>query len=299
MKGFLLFFTAFLFLHCSAQQLQKVPEKFWVVCGDDKAMIIDPSKTVNGAPGIVWQWENSEAKILPPIYQKLLRPLDDCKPVDDGKMLLLTSSGGATLLVDVATKAVRFYARTPMAHSAALLPGGYIAVANSTHPGGNSIEIYHRDHPEKVICKDSLYSGHGVLWNKKRKLLYVLGFDELRAYNLHIRGEDARLVKVKTWKLPAPGGHDLSGVDEDQLLVSAHGHVWDFRINEGRFTPFQLLAEIPDVKSVNYNSTTKQLVYTKAEESWWTFNIYSRNPDKKLHIPGTKLYKVRVAGWGR
>ena len=198
-KLFLLVLITGFFLNGRAQSLQKIPAGFWVTCGDDKAMIIDPANVRNNASGIVWQWENSEAKDLPSIYRKLLKPLDDCKPVDNGTKLLLTSSGGATLLVAVATKQVLFYARTPMAHSAALLPGGYIAVANSTHPEGNSIEIYHIDHSEKVICKDTLYSGHGVVWNEKRKLLYVLGFDELRAYTFNPKAKGKELVKTAHW----------------------------------------------------------------------------------------------------
>lgn len=256
-KLFLLIFITGFFLNGRAQSLQKIPAGFWITCGDDKAMIIDPANAGNSTSGMVWQWENSEAKDLPSIYQKLLKPLDDCKPVNNGRELLLTSSGGATILVDVATKKVRFYARTPMAHSAALLPGGYIAVTNSTHPEGNSIEIYHIDRPEKVICKDTLYSGHGVVWNEKRKLLYVLGFDELRAYTFNPKAKGKELVKKAHWKLPALGGHDLSVVDEDQLLVSAHGHVWHFMIPQTLFTPFQLLAEQSNVKSVNYNKVTK------------------------------------------
>jgi hypothetical protein len=48
------------------------------------------------------------------------------------------------------------------------------------------------------------------------------------------------------------------------------------------------------MKSVNYNETKDRLVYTKGEISWWTHNIYCKNPDKTIVIPGINLYKVRV-----
>jgi len=49
-----------------------------------------------------------------------------------------------------------------------------------------------------------------------------------------------------------------------------------------------------NVKSVHYNEESGRLVYTVAEEEWWTDHIYCRNPEKVISIPGLKLYKVRV-----
>ncbi len=76
---------------------------------------------------------------MPDVYQKLLGILDECKPVDHNTKLLLTASSGATCLLDIKDKKVVFYAKTPMAHSAELLPRGYIVVVNSTNPKGNSL----------------------------------------------------------------------------------------------------------------------------------------------------------------
>ncbi|WP_317124664.1 DUF6528 family protein [Albibacterium indicum] len=86
---------------------------------------------------IVWTWSTTEASDIPSEYQRLLVPLDECKPIFDNKKLLLTSSGGATIVLDIASRKVEFYAKTPMAHSADLLPNNRIAVANSTHKHPN------------------------------------------------------------------------------------------------------------------------------------------------------------------
>jgi len=104
-----------------------------------------------------------EATNLPPQYQKLLVPLDECKPVRTNTQLLLTSSGGGAILLDRKTRRPLFHAHAPMAHSAEMLPGERIVVALSTHADGNSLELYSADQSENVLWRDPLPSGHGVL----------------------------------------------------------------------------------------------------------------------------------------
>ena len=266
-----------------------------VSCGDDKVMLIDSRKSVKGQTAIVWTWTVAEAVDLPLPYRELMVPLDECKPVDNGKKLLLTSSGGGAVLLEIKTKKVLFYAKVPMAHSAEILPGGRIVVALSTHTAGNSIELYDIARPGHLLFKDSLYSGHGVVWDKVSDRLFALGFDELRAYKLKDRAtETPWLQLVQSWKLPDEGGHDLSAINNDELLVSTHHNVFIFNTRKGEFHVFDMLAGKGDIKSVYYSGKTHRLVYTQAEESWWTHHIYQRNPDKVIEIGGVKLYKVRV-----
>ncbi len=273
------------------------PSRELIACGDDKILIIDEQASNGTDVKIVWSWKVAEATSqLPEIYQKYLVPLDECKPVDGGKNLLATSSGGGVVLIERATKKCLFYAYAPMAHSADVLPDGHIAVALSTHPKGNSIEIYDRNQSEKVLYKDSLYSGHGAVWNAKRQRLYALGYNELREYSLVDWNTSSPALKLeKKWTRPGKGGHDLSPVSDDELLVSEHHGVHSFSIPNETFAPFEPLKTAENIKSINYIAASKKLVYTQAEESWWTFNIYLRNPDKTIHIPNVKLYKVRLS----
>ncbi|SEK27143.1 DUF6528 family protein [Parapedobacter koreensis] len=269
-----------------------------VACGDDQVIILSGDAAGKNAVEYRWSWRASESKDqLPAAYQPLLATLDDCKPVDNNTKLLITSSSGATVLLDIASKKVLFYAKTPMAHSADLLPNNRIAVANSTHALGNSLEIYEVGKNEQVIYKDSLYSGHGVVWDASSKQLLALGFNDLRVYELvDWSSEKPTLRLVKSHKLPNEGGHDLSKVDESRFLVTTHHGVWLFNnTGEGLFEPFAPLADRVNVKSAYYQSDTGKLVFTIAEQSWWTFNIYGENPMFTLHIPSVKLYKVRVA----
>src|SRR5690606_22009111 len=257
-----------------------------VVCGDDKVLVYDGQAARRGSAMLTWSWQASEAKgQLPEEYFGMLRSLDDCKPVRGNSQLLITSSSGATLLLDMASKRVLFYAKTPMAHSADLLPGGRIAVANSTHAAGNSLELYDERTPEKVWYKDSLYSGHGAVWVDERQELFALGFDSLLVYRQRDWDTDhPSLEKVRGYALPDNGGHELSPTASGQLLVSTHHHVWLADMETGEFSPFEPLKNNGSIKSANYDATTGALVYTIAEESWWTHHVYGLNPDFQIDV---------------
>ncbi|MFC3199351.1 DUF6528 family protein [Parapedobacter deserti] len=267
-----------------------------VICGDDKIRVYDGRAARAGESKIRWSWQASEAKgQLPEEYFGMLRSLDECKPVRGNTQLLITSSSGATLLLDIASKRVLFYAKTPMAHSADLLPGGRIAVANSTHPAGNSLELYDERWPEQVLYKDTLYSGHGAVWLADRQELVALGFDSVLVYRQRDWDTDRPyLQRVRTFPLPDEGGHELSATKSGHLLVSTHHHVWLADIQTGEFTPFEPLKDHHNVKSANYDARTGALVYTIAEESWWTRHIYGIAPDFRIVIPDIRTYKVRV-----
>ena len=271
-------------------------EKQIIACGDDKAVIIDVEQSTEDSTHIVWRWKVSDAASqLPLEYQKLMVPLDECKPVNGGKEILLTSSGGGALLLDKETKQCRFYAHVPMAHSIEMLPGRRIAIALSTHPQGNSLELYDADKPAEVLFRDSLYSGHGVVWMEKSQRLYALGFDELRAYTLEQWETDAPLLKLeKTWKLPIDNGHDLVRLSDYELGFSGYEDVYKFDLANETFTLFQPMQGKKDIKSFNYDAETGYLVYTQAEIDWWTHHIYIEHPMKVLTLENINLYKVRT-----
>lgn len=151
-----------------------------VTCGGSRVVIFDADQPAGTSPKLKWRWDVKEATNLPPRYQKLLVPLDECKPVHGNARLLLTSSGGGAVLLDRQSREPLFCAHVPNGHSAEMLPGDRIAVALSTHAQGNRLELYSISQPEKVLWKDSLLSGHGVVWNVKHQRLYALGLSELR-----------------------------------------------------------------------------------------------------------------------
>jgi hypothetical protein len=266
------------------------------VCGDGEVRIIDLAESDGTRLKEIWRWSKDDPQTkLPEGYDMYMRNLDECKFVDNNTKMLLTASGDGMMLIDIPTKEILCYAHVPMAHSADLLPGGRIAVALSTHKKGNALEIYDIDAPEKLVFRDSLYSGHGVVWNEKRQSLFALGYKELREYKLNDwNTENPSLNKVGTWEIPMTSGHDLSPVDDNRMLVSAHEGVMWFDIDKEEFTLFEPLKDAENVKSVNYDAKTSRLIYTKAEISWWTHNIYQSNPQKTITIDSLNIYKVRT-----
>lgn len=272
-------------------------ENHVAVCGGKEVKIIDLEQSEGSALHEVWSWRVDEpTEGLPAEYAGYLDPLDECKFVDNNRKLLLTSSHSGVVLLDIKSKKNLFYARVPMAHSADLLPRDRVAVALSTHAKGNSLEIYDISQPEKVLYRDSLYSGHGAVWHAERESLYALGYDVLREYKLKDWATDhPSLELAQSWPIPVKSGHDLVKVDRERMLVSGHEGVYWFDVESGEYTPFEPLKDTHNVKSVNYNARSGRLVYTKAEISWWTHNIYQENPDKVVTIDSMNIYKVRPA----
>ncbi|MDR1745710.1 MAG: DUF6528 family protein [Tannerella sp.] len=270
-------------------------EQLLITCGQDKILIIDAAASDGDNVKIVWQWDVTDPITnLPDEYRRALLAIDECKAVNNNSQLLFTG-GSASVLMDRETRQCLFYARTPNSHSADLLPGNRIAVALSIAEKGNSLEVYDIGTPGRLLFRDSLYSGHGAVWNKQRNKLYVLGFDRLREYALQDWDSSTPSLRMTAqWALPEDDGHDLSLVSPDRFLITTHSSVYFFDIDRGTFTPFEPLSGIPNVKSVNYNESTEHLTYTKAEESWWTYHIYQSKPEKTIHIPYIRLYKVRV-----
>ena len=273
-----------------------VKKEWMAVCGDGIVRIIDMAESDSTDIKEVWRWDKDDPQVnLPKGYDMLMRNLDECKFVDNNTKMLLTASGDGMMLLDIETKDILCYAHVPMAHSADLLPNNRIAVALSTHKQGNALEIYDIDTPEKVVFRDSLYSGHGVVWNEKRQRLYALGYKELKEYELVDWNTDQpSLRQVKMWEIPMESGHDLSPVDDNRMLVSAHEGVMWFDIDKEEFSPFEPLCDVENVKSVNYDPETQRLIYTKAEINWWTHHIYQENPNKVVTMDSLKVYKVRV-----
>lgn len=285
------------FFLCSVASFGK-SEKFdknIVVCGDDKVLIVDASQSDSTHNEVLWQWTMEDTKAqLPKEYWNRFLFMDECKPVDKNRLLLVTSSSDASMVIDIAKKKCIFYAYTPMAHSIELLPRKKVVVALSTRETGNSLEVYDLRHSDHRLFRDSLYSGHGVYWCPVRKKLYAIGGDELRIYRLEKwRTKHPALSLAQTLALPVGGAHDLTPLGSDSLLISCTKGIYVFNMNCQCIDRYEPLRAFSKLKSVNIDHTTGRMVYTKAEESWWTHHVYFMNPEKKLCFPDINLYKVR------
>ena len=291
--SFLLISLLSLFCLNGAAQTSKPME--YLVCGDSKVLIVDHSLSKDSIPAVTWSWDAHDAADLPDEYRyKFFETIDDCKAYQKGKVILISSSSGGFAMLNRADKKVLYYGFVPNAHSIELLPGNIIAVAGSTAENGNSVELYKLSQPGKAVFKDSLYSGHGVVWHKKQKRLYALGYNELRQYSLKNGKAGTSLVLNKSWKIPNKGGHDLLQVpSEDKLLLTDTRTAWEFDLKNFTFSEFSPLKGVRNVKSLGLHPVSKQLIYTKAEESWWTYNVYFKEPDSKASFPDVRVYKAR------
>lgn len=258
-----------------------------IVCGGDEVAILDLGDPA--APRQIWSWRAADRPELPEPLRKKFGSTDDCKPVDGGRKVLITSSGGAAALVERATGKVLFYATAPNAHSAEVLPGNRVVVACSTHPAGNRLDLYDLAVSDKPLASDELVGAHGVVHDAERNLLWALGTYELRTYTLS-------LVRKQSFALPNEGGHDLRPIpDRPGLVITTHHHVWVFDRDLLTFRTFPQLGDFEHVKSMDFDPESGALAYVKAETSWWAERVKFVGVERTVEFPGKKIYKARWA----
>lgn len=280
------------------------PERLYA-CGDDQVREYRITGTGAGLGAVeAWRWTAAEAQDLPLAYRtKLLSHIDDCKPVDGGRAILVTASTGGVVLIERSTGKVTFRATAPMAHSADLLPGGLIAMALSIHKNGDRLELYDRRRSEMPLLHLPLPSGHGAVWDAGRQRLFVLSHDLIQAYRVTGTRRAPALVEAARWTLPGRrDGHDLSLRPDGRYLVTTDDGVWTFD-PAGDFVPLPALNPKLRVKAVSMTGDAApgkddgRLAWVQAEESWWAtgFTIARGDGSDPVRIPvdGLHLYKVR------
>lgn len=264
------------------------PPSDLIVCGGDEVVILnlrDPS-----GPRKVWSWRAADRPELPEALRNKFGSTDDCKPVEGGRKILITSSGGAVALVERATGNVLFHAAAPNAHSAEVLPGNRLVVACSTNPAGNRLDLYDLGVSDRPLASDELQGAHGVVYDAERAVLWALGTVELRSYVVATNA----LVRKKTFTLPNEGGHDLRPIpDRPGLVVTTHHHVWVFDRDLLTFRTFPQLGDFHHVKSMDFDPESGALAYVKAETSWWAERVTFQGIERTVEFPGKKVYKAR------
>ena len=141
-----------------------------IVCGWDEVFILEMAQQ---APPKVWSWKAAERPELPAEMKSKFKTTDECKPVNNGSQILITSSSDGIALVNRAGGKVLFYGSAGGAHSAEMLPGGRIAAAASTskNPLANSLVLFDVKKSGQPLFLTELVSGHGVVWDEEREVL--------------------------------------------------------------------------------------------------------------------------------
>ena len=244
-----------------------------------------------------WVWRPERSAGLPLRLMSDFAGTDECKPVDDGKEILITSSGNGLALVEHGTGNTLFYAAVRNAHSAALLPDGLIvAAASFSHGGsGDRLLLFDRKISERVLASFPLTGAHGVEWDPDRNVLWALGDRELAEIAISQTGITAFTMTLKrSFSLPVRGGHDLVlAHDNSVLFLTTSAQVFIFHPEDASFSPFEVFSGISNVKSLSINPKDGQIVYTKSERGvWWTYKLQLLRPASEV-VLSEHAYKAR------
>ncbi|HZE98142.1 MAG TPA: DUF6528 family protein [Planctomycetota bacterium] len=263
-----------------------------IVCGAEEVFVL----SIRRKGEKVWSWTAAEHPEIPEPLRKKFGSTDDCKPVDGGRKVLITSSGGAVALVERPSGRVVFYAAAVNAHSAELLPNHRLIVASSTGRDGDRLILFDLAQSDKPLASDELTGAHGLVWDPERELLWALGTNELRAYEVQADRTTGALVLSRrmTHTLPNDGGHDLRPLPGSPLLnLTTHHHVWQFDRDLLTFRTHPDFGSMENVKCVDVNPASGGTLLIQAEISWWSEHLRFPGTDRVLEFKGRKLYKAR------
>jgi len=264
-----------------------------VLLSADASLFIVEATTSNKVnPIIHWTWNTGSPKQMPANYDKSkLATIAECKPIMEGNQIAIASSSGAIAILNKEDKNVVFYAEVPNAHSIDLLPGNLVVAAASVTNNpqeGNKIMLFDLS-SATLLQTHELYSAHGVVWDDKRQLLFALGGSVLRTYRI----VNNQLVLNFEWTIPGKGGHDLTMAPTgDKLYLTEETGAWEFDINTKKFSKILGFPDGVHIKSLHQNEAGR-FVYTKAEDSWWTYHVSFAKSAGSLAFPNKRVYKAR------
>lgn len=267
-----------------------------ILCGWDEVFALEVSGPDKISTNKVWSWRAKDCPNLPENLRDKFGTTDECKPVEGGKKILITSSGGGVALVERASGKALFSAFVGNAHSAEMLPGKRVVVAGSTHPEGNKLAVFDLKPQAEPIYTTELHSAHGVVWDERREVLWALGHEELNSYKLvNWAGPEPKLHMSNSYPLPDPGGHDLQPTPTCDILVLTTGsHVYVFDPERRAFFPHVTWGNKGGVKCVSIHPRTKQTALIQgSDRQWWSDTVQWLDFENALKLPGQRLYKAR------
>jgi len=267
-----------------------------VLCGWDEVFVLELSDAEKGKIDKLWSWRAADRSELPEALRGSFRTTDDCKPIDGGVKILISSSSGGCALVEYPSGRVLWYACVPNAHSLERLPRDRVIVASSVSPNGNRLILYDLARSDQPLWETPLVSAHGVVWDDARQVLWALGLKELRCYELKDwAGDKPSLTLKAAHTLPDEGGHDLQAIPQSNDLVVTTGprvYVFDRQTRQFRLHPE--LGDKANVKCVSVHPVNGQTVFIQAsEKAWWNDTFGLLSPAAQVSLPGERLYKAR------
>ncbi len=297
---FLAYLALLLLNSFAIQTFAAEPTPALVLCaGGSEVFILDATAAENNTEKEtvkkLWSWTASVENGVPAEQLKRFNNLDECKPLDGGKLILVCASNSGCGLIDRASSKLLWSAAVTNAHSVERLPGERIVAASSI--SGDKLLLFEMkgETPATPVWSTPLKSAHGLVWDEQREVLWALGFDELRKYSLKDwKTAQSALELQKTYPLPDNDGHDLRPVPgskdkpSSDLLVTTHNHVWLFDRESEKFNKHPTLGDLAKVKAVDIHPTTGRIVY-----SLWAQKFFLASPDVEIATKGNTIYKIR------
>lgn len=286
-----------------------------LVCGSNKVALfnkelVDWGESYN--KGLIWSWNCESIQSICP-GAKSNSHIDDTKIVNDKRQLLVTCSNnsGWCVLIEpdysqpTGAELLFWTNKADNAHSAELLPGGYIVVACSTG-AGECLQLYDIRKNNTIIAEYPLNSAHGAVWNPATERLYAIGGTTLQVYKWDPSVPALEKEEELSTTGYVSGLHDISIVDDNTLIMGA-GKCALFDISTKKFTSVPLFNNASGIKSLNYNPQTGEIFYTISGDSpvysWSTYSLrYNDKIDgtgveKVIKVNDIEMYKARVFTW--
>ena len=300
-----------------ARSIEPPPFDRSIVCAEQnlhRIVVFRADSDWSDSANLLWEWTPQSDPGVECDHRDWFRYPTECKTVANGEAILMTASDGAVALLDVRRRRVKFYARAGgNPHSAEVLPDGNLVVASST---GNTLSLFavpaKPSQPYfdgKPAAQYPFADAHGCVWDRERKLLWVLGRDELAAFEYNFVKSAPALVRRESYRLddrrylPAslqkrfpPSrrlhfyGHDLFPIPGgSELLLSGGFTLLKFDTVSRNFT---VAWEMRNLKSVSVNPADGKLLFLRPTRSWWSDSLRLRDGDAYT-LPGARFYKGR------
>lgn len=139
-----------------------------------------------------------------------------------------------------------------------------MATSTGSTANHNKVHIYNSARSEVSLANADLYSGHGVVWDYKRNVLYAAGGNVIKIFKINGLGTDKPSFElVKSITAPQGGIHDINRVDDNTITV-AGSKAYLFNVETEQFTEMSLFSGSTALKSLNYNAETGEVWYTDA-----------------------------------
>ncbi len=230
----------------------------------------------NQSKGMLQVYDVSKGLAQEPVWNMSVKPkaiagLKYRETEKFGKVVLFCVGSVAKIISFSDKKELIEFPAASNAHSVEITPNGKIlAVASST---GNSVRFFNTDMISSYTSIE-VEDAHGVLYDDKRDMFYIIGRSTLYTYKASINATGkVDLYPVANYTIPSDWAHDITPIGEDEAWVSTGAATYIFNKNTGEF---KKELEFKDIKGIGtFKDGTVCYIYPDGKmETWTSRSIY-------------------------